>query len=134
MLQDFYAPALQIFSGFNQRTWFQQDGATYHKSNDSIATVREIFGQKLISRRGDINWPLRSPDLTPMDFFLWGYLKSKVFTSHTASIEDLKENIRNEMQNISPNTLREVIGYFRSRLHECQNKQGTHLDDVLFKK
>jgi len=28
--------------------------------------------------RGYIGWPLRSPDLTPRDFFFWGYLKAKV--------------------------------------------------------
>ncbi|XP_050342348.1 uncharacterized protein LOC126768367 [Nymphalis io] len=134
MLQNFFAPALQDYSGFNQRTWFQQDGATCHTSNDSIAAVREIFGQKVISKRGDINWPPRSPDLSPMDFFLWGYLKSKVFNNNPQSIEELKENIREEIQNISPNTCRAVMENVRSRLQECQIKQGTHLDDVIFKK
>lgn len=134
MLQNFFAPALQDYSGFNQRTWFQQDGATCHTSNDSIAAVREIFGQKVISKRGDINWPPRSPDLSPMDFFLWGYLKSMVFNNNPQSIEELKENIREEIQNISPNTCRAVMENFRSRLQECQTKQGAHLDDVIFKK
>ncbi|GBM20352.1 hypothetical protein AVEN_195900-1 [Araneus ventricosus] len=26
-------------------------------------------------------WPLRSPDLTPCDFFLWGHVKDKVYVS-----------------------------------------------------
>lgn len=134
MLQIFFAPALQDFSGFNQRTWFQQDGATCHTSNDSIAAVREIFGKKLISKRGDINWPPRSPDLSPMDYFLWGYLKSKVYISNPGSIEELKENICKEMQDIAPNIFRAVMENFRSRLQECKNKQGSHLDNVIFKK
>lgn len=54
MLRNFFTPALQNFNGFNQRSWFQQDGATCHTSNDSLIAVREIFGQKLISKRGDI--------------------------------------------------------------------------------
>lgn len=134
MLQIFFAPALQDFSGFNHRTWFQQDGATCHTSNDSIAAVREIFGQKLISKRGDINWPPRSPDLSPMDYFLWGYLKSKVYISNPGSIEELKENIRKEMQDIAPTIFRAVIENFRSRLQECKSKQGSHLHNVIFKK
>jgi len=107
MLQNFFAPALQDFDGFNQRSWFQQDGATCHISNDSLSAVREIFGQKVISKRGDINWPPRSPDLSPMDFFLWGYLK--VFNSNPATLEELKARIREEMQNISRNTCQSVI-------------------------
>lgn len=134
MLQNFFSPALQDFDGFNQQSWFQQDGATCHTSNDSLSAVREIFGQKVISKRGAINWPPRSPDLSPLDFFLWGYLKSKVFNSNPVSLEELKENIREEMQNISRNTCEAVIENFRSRLQHCQNSQGSHMDDVIFKK
>lgn len=32
----------------------------------------------VISRQGDVNWPPRSYDLTPLGFFLWGLLKGKV--------------------------------------------------------
>ncbi|GBP69149.1 hypothetical protein EVAR_47424_1 [Eumeta japonica] len=81
MLDEFFVPELQNFPGCNRRTWFQQDGATSHTSYRSLPRVREIFPGKLISRRGDINWPPRSPDLTPMDFFLWSYVKSKVSTN-----------------------------------------------------
>lgn len=134
MLRNFFTPALQNFNGFNQRSWFQQDGATCHTSNDSLIAVREIFGQKLISKRGDINWPPRSPDLSPMDFFLWGYLKSKVFNTNPASLEELKERISEEMQNISQNTYKAVIENFCSRLQQCRDEQGSHMDDVIFKK
>jgi hypothetical protein len=32
-----------------------------------------------IGRGGSITWPPRSPDLTPLDFFLWGYAKNIVY-------------------------------------------------------
>jgi len=131
MLQNFFAPALQNFDGFNQRWWFQQDGATCHTSNDSMSAVHAIFGQKVISRRGDINLPPRSPDLSPMDFFLWGYLKSKVFNSNPLSLAELKELIREEIQKISQNTCKAVNENFRSRLKQCQNNHGAHMDDVI---
>jgi hypothetical protein len=38
-----------------------------------------MFPGHLISLRGDMGWPARSPDLSPCDFFLWGYPKEKVF-------------------------------------------------------
>lgn len=41
----------------------QDDGATCHTSNVTLPVVKEIFPNKLISRRGDIPWPPRSPDL-----------------------------------------------------------------------
>jgi hypothetical protein len=30
-------------------------------------------------RGGKIAWPPRSPDLTPLDFSVWGYIKEKGF-------------------------------------------------------
>ncbi|MDA5927441.1 hypothetical protein M9999_15270, partial [Listeria monocytogenes] len=82
----------------------------------------------------DISWPPRSPDLTPMDFFLWGYLKAKVYDTNPRSIEALKENIRREMTSISAVTCRAVIDNFRRRLQECRDRNGLHLGDVIFKK
>lgn len=46
--------------------WFQQDGVTYHTSNETMA-LKEIFGGRLIS---DDVWPQRSPDLTSSNLYL----------------------------------------------------------------
>jgi hypothetical protein len=45
--------------------WFQQDGATVHTSRASMAVLRDHFPGRLSSLRGDLEWPARSPDLTP---------------------------------------------------------------------
>lgn len=134
MLRSFLIPTLQESRGYTRNTWFQQDGATCHTSNESIEVVREMFPQKLISRRGDISWPPRSPDLTPADFFLWGYLKSRVYSNNPTNLQQLKLNIRQEMESISRETLTKVFQNFDARLEECSYRQGRHLDDVVFKK
>ena len=43
-------------------------------------------------------WAPYSPDLTPLDYMLWGYLKSKVYINKPDSIQSLKAAIKNEMQ------------------------------------
>ena len=59
--------------------FFQQDGAPAHYG----LIVRNWLDSKLpgrwIGRRGPIEWPARSTDLTPLDFYIWGYLKQKVY-------------------------------------------------------
>lgn len=45
----------------------------------------------VLCRFGNHNCPTRSGDLTPLDFFLLGYLKSKVFVHKTTSTHALKE-------------------------------------------
>ena len=59
----------------------QQDGAKCHTRGKTIDILREKFSDQLISRNGDYNWPPRSCDLTPLDFFLWGYVKDKVYAA-----------------------------------------------------
>ena len=70
MLREFFQPQLQQLVGYNNRSWMHQDGATCHISNESIPVAKEMFPNKLFSRREDIPWPLRSPDLTSADFFM----------------------------------------------------------------
>jgi len=65
------------------------------------ANIRErIFSQLLIqggAKRTHVPWPPRSPDLSACDFFLWGYLKSKVCVRKPRTIDDLKVSIREEI-------------------------------------
>ena len=91
------------------------------------------FPGHVISLRGDIGWPPRSPDLTPCDFFLWGYLKAKVYEQRPQTLEALKEAIRQEVAAITPEMILKVMDNYRERLHQCINIQGRHLSDVLFK-
>uniref|UniRef100_A0A2S2QCG2 Uncharacterized protein n=1 Tax=Sipha flava TaxID=143950 RepID=A0A2S2QCG2_9HEMI len=67
--------------------------------------LREHFPERLISLRGDLQWPARSPDLAPCDFFPWGYLKSLVYTDRPRTLRHLKNNIRAAIAVISTDML-----------------------------
>ena len=62
--------------------WFQQDEVTCHTANLTIDLLRTVFENRLISRNSDVNWPPRSCDLTPLDYFLWGAVKDKCYANH----------------------------------------------------
>ena len=47
-------------------------------------------------------WPPRSPNLCPLDFCLWGYLKSKVYSPRPATLNELQANIVREVAQIDP--------------------------------
>ena len=47
------------------------------------------FGARWIGRGGSTAWPARSPDLTSLDFFLWGYMQSVVYETDIDSEEEL---------------------------------------------
>ncbi|KAJ8978454.1 hypothetical protein NQ317_011054 [Molorchus minor] len=54
---------------------FQHDGAPPHKARIVQQYLNETYGENWIGINGPIQWTPKSPDLTPLDFFLWGTLK-----------------------------------------------------------
>jgi hypothetical protein len=77
MLRIFLEPKLKERG--NPAVWFQHDDGTAHTARGSMGVLRKMFPRRLISLRGDIPWPARSPDLAACDFFLWGHLKAEVY-------------------------------------------------------
>ncbi|GFT30461.1 uncharacterized protein TNCV_2377481 [Trichonephila clavipes] len=73
MITNFFIPELNNYDV--QELWFQQDDATCHTARATIDLLKDTFGDRLISRFGPVNWPPRSCDLTPLDYFLLGYVK-----------------------------------------------------------
>lgn len=130
MVTEFLWPQLDGIDVENM--FFQQDGATCHTAHETMVLLRTKFPDRVISRFGDQNWPPRSCDLTPMDFFLWGYLKGKVYANKPRTVEHLKEEIRRVIGEIEQPLCENVIENFKKRLTLCQRMRGGHLPDVLF--
>lgn len=111
--------------------WFQQDGAPAHFHHSVRQYLNVNFPDHWIGRRGTIEWPARSPDLTPLDYFLWGHLKSVVYSSQPHSIDDLKERIHNECQKITSNTFAKIRGEFYNRLGYCLIVNGANFEQLI---
>ncbi|GFW13800.1 uncharacterized protein TNCV_1670161 [Trichonephila clavipes] len=82
----------------------------------TIDLLKDTFGDRLISRFGPVNCPPRSCDLTPLDYFLWGYVKSLVYTDKPQTLDHLKDNIRRVIADKRPQMLGKVIENWTSRL------------------
>jgi hypothetical protein len=67
---------------FLAHLWFQHDGASVH--------YRRRYPDSWIGRGGLIYWPARSPDLTPLDYFLWGHMKNYIYREPVNSLEQLE--------------------------------------------
>ncbi|GFW81470.1 t-box transcription factor TBX1 [Trichonephila clavipes] len=115
-----------------QELWFQQDGATCHTARATIDLVKDTFGDRLISRFGPVNWPPRSCDLTPLDYFLWGYVKSLVYADNPQTLDHLEDNIRRVIADIGPQTLKKVIENW-SRLDYIRASCGSPMPEIIFK-
>ncbi|CAK9834549.1 hypothetical protein ANTRET_LOCUS11064 [Anthophora retusa] len=121
-----------IFRNENGQMWFQQDGATCHTSGVTLE-LQEKFPGLVISRRSDVEWPPRSCDLTPLDCFLWGYVKSLVYGNKPITIDQLENNIVKTIGEIQPDLCNRVMQNWTSRIESCKRSRGGHLNDIIFK-
>ncbi|GFX43847.1 putative LOC100569746 [Trichonephila clavipes] len=131
MITNFFIPELNNHDV--QELWFQQDGATCHTARATIDLLKDTFGDRLISRFVPVNWPPRSCDLTPLDYFLWGYVKSLVYADKPQTLDHLEDNIRRVIADMRPQMLEKVIENWASRLAYIQASHGSHMPEIIFK-
>jgi len=110
--------------------WFQLDGAPPHFAINVRQWLNENFQNKWIGRGSTIRWPARSPDLTPLDFFLWGYVKQKVYVEPPTTAQDMQLRIRQVFASITPIMLERVRGAIISRSRKCIQQLGGHFEHL----
>ena len=72
-----------------------QDGEPPNIGREVQRLLRETFtDERVIFINFSNPWPIRSPDLNPRDFWLWGYLQDRVYQGHVRSLVDLKTSIQ----------------------------------------
>ena len=92
------------------------------------------FTCKRITQRVAIHhqteWPARSPDLSACDFFLWGYLTNKVFTSPPATIAILRQRIEEEFERLraNPEIVHRAVRSTEKRIAVCIDRGGRHVE------
>ncbi|GFW57372.1 transposable element Tcb1 transposase [Trichonephila clavipes] len=94
-----------------------QDGAPPHIARRVKDLLRRSFGDdRVLSRHFHHAWPPRSPDLSPCDYWLWGYLKLQVYRDRPTSPGMLKDNIRLQCLTITPDMLYSAVHNIIPRL------------------
>jgi len=80
--------------------YFQHDGAPPHYTRHVTEYLNESFPNRWLGRGGPVAWPPRSPDLTPLDYYLWGHTKTLVYENKVDSRAALRDRIFAAAQHI----------------------------------
>ena len=104
----------------------QNDGsAPPHFALTVRSWLDQHFSGRWLGRRGPHEWPPRSPDLTPCDFYLWGYTKEEVYKTKPRTLEDFEIRIQQVLNAIPNDILLKVVRSIPGRLMK-QLKQMVH--------
>lgn len=134
MLQNQIVPAVRNLPINFEEVWFQQDGCPAHNARNVNLFLQTTFPNRLISTQGTINWPPRSPDLSPNDFFLWGYVKNSIYGHNherPMNIDELRLKIVQSLENIPAVMLAKVRSEFYNRLGYCEAQQGGIFEPLI---
>lgn len=124
------AQGLEAYEGY----WFQQDGATPHTTNENLELLDEHFHGRVIARNYQTRygcgyeWPPNSPDLNPCDFYLWGKLKDRVYSTQPDNLTQLRARIQEEIEDISQAECSRVISNFKKRIEKVYEADGSHIE------
>ena len=113
-----------------RKMWFQLDRAPAHSRVLARNTLASTFEEQWIRRYGPRRWPARSPDLTPLEFFLC--VKNEVYASGVHTEDELRQRIEcafDKIKNLAAHG--DVLSKVRHRLlrrcNLCIQKQGKQL-------
>lgn len=112
--------------------WFQQDGAPAHNARVVTQYLDNRFENRILATHSETAWPPRSPDMTPLDFFLWGFLKNRVYQNRNPcnNIEELQQRIMDAC-NVNRCTLGRVVRSVSRRCIMCLEADGQNFEHLL---
>ena len=124
MLRTFLLPLLRRRDRM-ATTVFQHDGAAAHLGPKVRQFLDDKFPKRWLGRRGLVKWAPWSPDLSPVDFYLWGEIKNQVYRSRSKSVAELRTKITSAANSIRLRSLEAAFQEWLKRVDYCLNNQGT---------
>lgn len=120
----------QQANGAIRRSWFIQDGAPAHRCVAVRNRLQQLFPHRVVGLGHGVEWPPRSPDLTPLDFWLWGDVKASVYAAGPPrSLLELRRRIVNAFAAIRRTRVtRRAVQHMAERARRCIAAGGDHVE------
>lgn len=115
------------------RMYYMHDGAPAHFSRVAREYLDRRFGNSWIGRGGPVPWPARSPDLNPLDFSFWGFMKNEVYAVEIHNEEQLWIRIMESADRFrnNPGIFQRCRQSLRRRMEKCIEVQGQQFEHLL---
>ena len=131
MLREKVWPCLEE-KNTTRHIWFQQDGAPSHTSNIVMDWLNLKFPGRVISRKSNVPWPPQSPDLNPLDYWLWGYCLSLVRKQNPQTIALMVQSVNDVCSVLEREQILKATGGIYKRMEnaeklgECSSNTFSH--------
>jgi hypothetical protein len=123
-------PQLYAFPQLEHRqsnVFFQQAGAPPHGSLDLQRALNATLPGRWIGRDDPTDWPPSAPDITPLDFFLWGYVMDRIYATKVQDLGHLQARIVEPVSIFTPDMLQRTWAALDCRLDILRVTNGAHV-------
>lgn len=107
------------------------DGCPAHYSRIVREYLNEAYPDHWIGRQGPVAWPPRSPDMTPLDYYLWGDMKQKIYSQPINTQAELQARIINCAAGLDPDVIRRATSQITYRANLCLQQHGNHFENLM---
>jgi len=129
LLEQYVFPQIETFEQeIVSRVIFMQDGAPPHFSWFLTDVLNETYPGAWIGRGGPIPWPPRSPDLSPLDFFLCGYIKNIVYAEKIRNIQHLQDRITSAIETVTRDMIQKTWQEIEFSLDISRATNDAHIE------
>lgn len=112
--------------------FYQHDGAPPHNGHLVNNYLQNLYDDQWIANNGPICWPPRSPDLSVLDYFIWGTIKNMVYNTALTTIDDCMDRVRRAFQNLNPQSIKKATHeQLLIRCEKCLEVQGRQFEHLL---
>ena len=127
VLKKFHAALRNRLQEETDGIWFQQDSSG--REPDVVARAFWYpFDLHHFFDRGSHSVACQLPDLTPLDYFLWDHIKSRVYQSAPRTIQDVKSEVRRQIRQVKSSTCRSVLKNLKKRASLCLERNGGYFE------
>ncbi|OXA46652.1 Transposable element Tcb1 transposase [Folsomia candida] len=107
----------------------------HDKASSHTATFTQQYAEDLEARRGtkiikNTLIPVKSPDISPMDFFGFGHLKQKMFSKRPTTMDGFWELLKAEWRKITPEMCQGVFSAWKKRCRTVAQVHGEHIEQI----
>ena len=132
VLQVVYKRIAKIYSNNDiKKVWFHQDKASSHFSKRTLKTLDQLKRTHGINYIPKHDIPVKSPDIAPMDFCVFGLLKQALWKHHPKDLDELWKLTQREWRKIPMTRIRNALMSWKYRCRLVVKRSGRHIENVL---
>jgi hypothetical protein len=117
-----------------ERILYMHDGASAHFSHPARDDLNNTYHGRWIGRGGPTVWCPRSPDFNPLDFYLWGHIKTPEYAAPVDNEESLHHRSVDACQTIRnfPGIFERMRRSMMRRVETWSESHGGHFEYLLY--